>query len=263
LVAPRIIPCLLVHQGGLVKSTRFDNHKYLGDPLNAVRIFNEKMVDELIVLDIDATVQKRDPNYNLIRSLAAECRMPLCIGGGVTTADQVERIIGYGVEKVALSAAAVARPELVSQAARRVGMQSVVVVIDVKRTGLFRHPEVVTHNGRKGTGLKPLDFARMMQDAGAGEIVLNSVDNDGTMNGYDLTVVRSVAKALSIPLTIMGGAGSLSDIEQAIREFGAIGTAAGSLFVFKGRYRAVLINYPTSTEKDALLQRAAQQPAID
>lgn len=257
MVEPRIIPCLLIHKGGLVKSVRFKDHKYVGDPVNAVRIFNEKMVDELMVLDIDATVDRREPDYKAIKRLAAECRMPLSVGGGVTTADQVERIVGYGVEKVALSAAAVARPSLVAEAARRVGTQSVVVVIDVKRIGPFRRQEVVTHNGQQSTGLSPVDFARQMQGAGAGEIVLNSIDQDGTMQGYDTTLVRSIADIVTVPLTIMGGAGSLTDIEAAIREFGTIGAAAGSLFVFKGKYRAVLINYPNPQEKADLLRRAA------
>lgn len=257
MVEPRIIPCLLIHKGGLVKSVKFKNHKYVGDPVNAVRIFNEKMVDELMVLDIDATADQREPDYKVIRTLAAECRMPLAVGGGVTTADQVERIVGYGVEKVSLSAAAVARPALVTEAANRVGTQSVVVVIDVKRTGPFQRQEVVTHNGKRGTGLKPVDFARQMQDAGAGEIIINSVDQDGTMQGYDTKLVRSIAETITVPLTIIGGAGSFEHIETAIREFGTIGTAAGSLFVFKGKYRAVLINYPNPQEKAEVLRRAA------
>lgn len=256
MVEPRIIPCLLIHRGGLVKSVAFKDHKYVGDPVNAVRIFNEKMVDELMVLDIDATVEEREPDYKVIKTLAAECRMPLCVGGGVTTADQVEQIVGYGVEKVSLSAAAVARPALVTEAARRVGTQSVVVVIDIKRTGPFRRPEVVTHNGQRHTGIKPADFARQMQEAGAGEIILNSVDRDGTMQGYDRSLIQGIADVVTVPLTIMGGAGSFADLEGAIREFGTIGAAAGSLFVFKGKYRAVLINYPNQQEKSALVRRA-------
>ena len=253
MVEPRVIPCLLIRQGGLTKTVKFKDHKYVGDPVNAVRIFNEKKVDELMVIDIDATVEAREPNYQLIKTLASECRMPLCIGGGVSSVEHVERIISYGVEKVSLSAAAVADPGLVTAAAKRVGTQSVVVVIDVKRSGILKRPEVVIHNGRKGTGLSPVEFARQMQDAGAGEIVINSVDRDGTMEGYDMPLVRSVAHAITTPLTILGGAGSLKHVEAAISELGTIGSAAGSLFVFKGKYRAVLINYPNPAEKAKIL----------
>lgn len=258
MVQPRIIPCLLVHQGGLVKTVRFQDHKYVGDPVNAVRIFNEKKVDELMVVDIDATVEKREPNYRMIETLASECRMPLCVGGGITTAEQVERIIGYGVEKVAISSAAVANPDLISTAVKRVGTQSVVVVIDVKREGLLRRQQVFTHNGRKATGLNPVEFAKTVQNAGAGEIIINSIERDGTMEGYDIPLLRSVSEAITVPLTILGGAGSLEHLETTISEFGTIGVAAGSLFVFKGRYRAVLINYPNAAEKAALLERASR-----
>ena len=256
MLRPRIIPCLLVRNGGLVKTVRFDKHKYVGDPINAVRIFNEKGVDELIVADIDATVHNREPNYGMIRNLANECRMPLCYAGGVHTAEQVERIVSLGVEKVALSAAAVNMPQVIVESAKRVGSQSVVVVIDVKKSGLFRRYEVFTHNGTKATGLEPVAFARKVESLGAGEVVINSINQDGEMKGYDLDLVSSVRAAISLPLTVLGGAGSLDDIEKVIQKFGIIGAAAGSLFVFKGKYRAVLINYPSFCEKDAILSRA-------
>jgi cyclase len=252
MLRPRIIPCLLVKNGGLVKTVRFGNPKYVGDPINAVRIFNEKEVDELIVVDIDATAQGREPNYTLIANLAAECRMPLCYGGGVTTVKQVERIISLGVEKVALSAAAVRSPELISEAAARVGNQSIVVVMDVKKSGLLRRYEVFTHNGTQGTGLDPVAFARRVEQLGAGEVVVNAIVRDGEMKGYDLELISRVREAISLPMTVLGGAGTLKDIEDLIRTFGIIGAAAGSLFVFKGKYRAVLINYPSRVEKDAL-----------
>ena len=248
----RIIPCLLVRNGGLVKTVRFGSPKYVGDPINAVRIFNEKEVDELIVADIDATVQNREPDYTLIAKLAAECRMPLCYGGGVRTVGQVEKIISLGVEKVAVSAAAVRTPELVSEAARRVGNQSVVVVMDVKKSGLLRRYELFTHNGTKGTGQDPVSFARHAEELGAGEIVVNVIDRDGEMKGYDLELVSRIREATTLPMTVLGGAGSLSDIGALIRQFGTIGAAAGSLFVFKGKYRAVLINYPEHAERDLL-----------
>jgi imidazole glycerol-phosphate synthase subunit HisF len=249
----RIIPCLLVKNGGLVKTVKFNHPKYVGDPINAVRIFNEKEVDELVVLDIDATVQKREPDYNLIRNLAAECRMPLCYGGGVKTAEQIQRIISLGVEKVAISSASIEKPDLISAAAKRVGSQSIVVVMDVKRKGLLHRYELSTHNGTRDTGINPVDYAQRIEAYGAGEIVVNSIDNDGVMKGYDLTLVKAVKEAVAVPMTVLGGAGSLADISRLVEQVGIIGAAAGSLFVFKGKYRAVLINYPNRAEKDALL----------
>ena len=254
MLQPRIIPCLLVKNGGLVKTVQFAAPKYVGDPLNAVRIFNEKEVDELTVLDIDATAQGREPNYALIRDLAVECRMPLCYGGGVTTAEQIQKIIGLGVEKVAVSAAAVADPELLPRACERVGRQSIVVVIDVKRVG--NHHEVFTHNGTRATGLEPAAFAARIEQLGAGEIVVNAIDRDGVMKGYDLELMSRVRDAVTLPLTALGGAGSMKDVAELIRRFGIVGAAAGSLFVFKGVYRAVLISYPNRADKDALIAEA-------
>ena len=252
----RVIPCLLIKNNGLVKTVGFDKPKYVGDPLNAVRIFNEKEVDELMVVDIDATTQNRELNYKLIANLAAECRMPLCYGGGVKTPEQVQRIISLGVEKVALSSAVVRNPSLVAKAAEWVGSQSIVVVMDVKKVGLMRRYEVFTHNATKGTGLDPVAWAKQVEELGAGEVVLNSIDQDGEMKGYDLTLVERVRQATTLPMTVLGGAGSLSDLEVLIRRFGTIGAAAGSLFVFKGKYKAVLINYPSRSEKDALCANA-------
>lgn len=256
MLRPRIIPCLLIHNGGLVKTVRFAEPKYVGDPLNAVRIFNEKEVDELIVTDIDATVLGREPNYAMIAKLAAECRMPLCYAGGVKTPVQVERIISLGVEKVAISSAAIQSPELIAEAARRVGNQSIVVVLDVKKSGLLHRYELFTHNGSFATGLNPAEFARKVAAWGAGEILVNSIDHDGEMKGYDMELIEQVREAITLPLTVLGGAGSLNDIEELIRTFGVIGAAAGSIFVFKGKYRAVLINYPNRDEKAGLLRRA-------
>lgn len=252
----RIIPCLLVKNGGLVKTVQFDSPKYVGDPLNAVRIFNEKEVDELFVIDIDATAQNREPNYQLIQNLAGECRMPLCYGGGVKTVEQIQRIVGLGVEKVSFSSSAVATPNLITEAAEKVGSQSVVVVIDVRKSGFLRKHEVYTHNGTKKTGLNPVDFARKVQKFGAGEVVINSIERDGHMKGYDLYLVQEIRDAINLPLTVLGGAGSLDDISDLIQRFGIIGAAAGSLFVFKGKYRAVLINYPSHEEKEALFAEA-------
>jgi cyclase len=252
---PRIIPCLLIHEGGLVKTVGFKNPKYVGDPINAVKIFNEKESDELIVLDIDASARGSEPDYKTIAHLAAECRMPLAYGGGVRSAEQAKRIIALGVEKVTLSAAAVERMSLVREIADAVGSQSVAVVLDVKKKLIGGH-EVFTHNARRGTGRAPLDLAREAEACGAGEIVINSIDRDGEMKGYDLALAAKVRNAISVPLTMLGGAGSLQDVEALIRDCGTVGAAAGSLFVFKGAYRAVLINYPPQSQKEEIFRRA-------
>jgi len=235
-----------------VKTVRFREDKYVGDPINAVRIFNEKEADELIVLDIDATAKRREPDMKMIQFWAAQCRMPLCYGGGVKTVEQAKSIIGLGVEKVALSSAAIARPELVSDIAEEIGNQSVVVVLDVKKSGKLY--EMWTHNATKNTGKCPVEFSRKLQTLGVGEIVLNSIDHDGEMKGYDLEIAGRVRDAVTVPMSVLGGAGSLHDIGRLTNQFGTIGAAAGSLFVFKGVYRAVLINYPNRAEKDALIK---------
>lgn len=254
MLRPRIIPCLLVHQGGLVKTVGFNNPKYVGDPINAVKIFNEKEADELIVLDIDASLNDAEPDYRMIANLAAECRMPLCYGGGVRTPEQAKRIISLGVEKVAMSAAAVEDATLVTRTAEAVGRQSVAVVLDVrKKTGLFsKGYEVFTRNGKLIHKGDPVEIAGRMQEAGAGEIVINSIDCDGQMKGYDLSLAVKMRQKLRVPLTLLGGAGSHNDIEALLGECGVVGAAAGSLFVFKGPYRAVLINYPNPEQKDGI-----------
>lgn len=260
MLRPRITPCLLVHEGGLVKTVGFKDPKYVGDPINAVKIFNEKESDELIVLDIDATRLGKEPDYKLIQDLAAECRMPLAYGGGVRTPEQAKRIIELGVEKVCLSSAAIEDPSCIRRIADAVGGQSVVVVLDVrKKTGFFASSyELCSHNATRAHKLDPIAFARECQAQGAGEIVINSVERDGTMKGYDLDLAKQMRAALRIPMSVLGGAGSLADIEALIRACGVVGCAAGSLFVFKGQYRAVLINYPQPAQKDALF--AATMP---
>jgi cyclase len=245
---PRIIPCLLVQDKGLVKTVGFANPKYVGDPINVVKIFNEKAVDELAVYDIDATVRGHGPDYKMLENLAFESRMPLCYGGGVKTVEQVKTIIGLGVEKVAISSAAVADPGLISQAAEAVGTQSVVVVLDVKPRPNSAVYEVWTHNATVS------EVAAQAEKLGAGEIVVNAIEKDGQMKGYDLELARQINASARVPVTILGGAGSMQHIEELIRNFGVIGAAAGSLFVFKGVYRAVLVNYPSIKERDALLR---------
>jgi cyclase len=252
MLRPRIIPCLLVHEGGLVKTTKFKNPKYVGDPINAVKIFNEKEADELIILDIDATVKGLEPNYKFIADIAAECRMPLCYGGGVRSPDQAKRIIGLGVEKVAISAAAISDPSLVLRVAETVGRQSVVIVLDVfkKSSLLSKGYNLHSHNAQIMHKINLVDFAIQMQDLGAGEIVINLINRDGEMTGYDLDLAAEFRAKLDVPLTFLGGAGSHRDLEDLFRIAGVVGAAAGSLFVFKGQYRAVLINYPSPAQKD-------------
>ena len=253
----RIIPCLLVHDKGLVKTLKFSvaDGKYVGDPINAVKIFNEKSVDEIMVIDIDATVQGREPDYEMIKNVATECRMPLCYGGGVKTVEQVRRIINLGAEKVAVSAAALENPELLQQMSEAVGAQSVALVLDIaKKKSLFGggHYEIFTHNGKRKTGKRLYDFLREIQDIPYGELVINNIDLDGMMTGYDLEMCDKVRELTDVPLTFLGGAGSYDDLKVLVERFGIIGAAAGSIFVYKGKYKAVLIQYPLPAEKNRI-----------
>ena len=247
----RIIPCLLIDNGALIKTEVFGNPKYVGDPINAVKIFNEKEADELIVLDISATKDSLSPNFSLIEKLAAECRMPLCYGGGVNSVKQVSQLIDMGVEKVAVSAAAITQPTLINEMVTAVGSQSVVVVLDLykKKSLLSNRYQLCSHNSKKIYKEDPFSFFKKCQEAGAGEIIINSVNNDGLMQGYDLNLASKIKSITKIPITFLGGAGSLKDIEELIQKCGIVGAAAGSLFVFKGKYRAVLINYQKKKKK--------------
>jgi cyclase len=247
----RITPCLLVHKKGLVKTVGFKDPKYVGDPINAVKIFNEKEVDELIVLDIDASVEGRGPDFELIKNLAVECRMPFCYGGGVTTVEQAKRIIKLGAEKVALSSAVITDFSILDKIGKAVGIQSVVVVLDVKKKLLGGY-EIFIQNGKKATGIKIKDLIQKLNEVGVGEIVINSIDRDGKMEGYDFSLIDIVREATDVPLTVLGGAGNLDHIKSVIERYKTIGVAAGSLFVFKGKYKAVLISYPNKLEKKKL-----------
>ena len=259
MLRPRLIPCLLVRKKGLVKTVKFGDTKYVGDPINAVKIFNEKEADELIVLDIDASANGTEPDFAMIQKLAAECRMPLCYGGGIKTMAQAKRIIALGVEKVAISSAALTDPALITTIANEIGSQSVVVVLDVKKT-LFGKYEVYIFNGKKATGHSPVDLAREAERMGAGEVIINAIDLDGQMTGYNLELARMVSEAITLPMSVLGGAGSLDDIGQLITACGVVGAAAGSLFVFKGSYRAVLISYPSQLQKEDLIRTALGTP---
>jgi len=254
MLASRIIPCLLVKNGGLVKSVQFKDYKYIGDPINAVKIFNEKEVDELTILDIDATAQGREPDYAMIENVAHECRMPLCYGGGVRSVEQIQHIIKLGVEKVAVGAAAHENPDLITEASRIVGSQSVAVIVDVRKSR--KGHEAFRGNGTAGTGRTAVELARHFEALGAGEIIVNSIDDDGMMQGYDLQLVEDMYEAIRVPLTILGGAGSLEHVRELLGRFRQIGASAGSLFVYKGKFKAVLINYPNATDKRSLLSAA-------
>jgi len=253
MLRPRISPCLLIRNGGLVKTQQFKNDKYIGDPINAVKIFNEKAVDELIIIDIDATVLNHDPNYDLLQKVANESRMPLCYGGGIKNSTQAQKIIEMGIEKIAVSSEAFSNPNLISNISNLVGRQSVVCVLDVKKNILKGH-SIYTHNGKKKVHGNLIHWVKVFQDAGAGEIIFNSIDRDGMQTGYDLDLVRGIIDHLSIPSTFLGGASSLEDIGNLIAMRGVGGYSAGSLFVFKGKHRAVLISYPKFEEKFNLIQ---------
>ncbi|MBW0434140.1 imidazole glycerol phosphate synthase subunit HisF [Leptospira yasudae] len=249
---PRIIPALLVQEGGLVKTTKFSNERYIGDPINAVRIFNEKEADELAVLDISASRNGLEPDFRLIERLANECRMPLCYGGGIKNLEQANRILSFGVEKIVVSSLIIENPKTVSEMARYLGNQSVVVAIDYKKAMLSKRSEVMIHNGTKKTGKNPEDLVKEAIELGAGEILLNSIDRDGMMDGYEIEMIKKIRNICTVPITVLGGAGSLEHIKNLIQEIGTIGVAAGSLFIYKGVHKAVLINYPNRQEKEAL-----------
>ena len=247
MVRTRVIPCLLLKGRGLVKTVKFDNPRYVGDPINAVRIFNEKEVDELMFLDIEATADDREPHYDIISQLASECFMPLSYGGGLRNIDQIKKILRLGVEKVVLNSSAVSTPEFIRDASNVVGNQSVVVSIDFKRNLMGRYV-MYTHGGRKKVHLDPLSHAMTMEKMGAGELLLNSIDRDGTMRGYDIGFIKKISDKVDIPVIACGGAGSLFHLSEAVNGGGASAVSAGSMFVFHGKHRAVLINFPTQEE---------------
>ncbi|MBI4954888.1 MAG: imidazole glycerol phosphate synthase subunit HisF [Myxococcales bacterium] len=255
---PRVLVCLLLQGTRLVKTVRFDTSTYLGDPRNAARIFNDKEADELVLLDITATPQRRGPNFELLKEIVTESFMPVAYGGGVRSVDEVKRIVGVGVEKVILNTAAVADPGLIEGAAREIGSQSVAVSLDVRKVVAQRTGyEVFTHGGQRPTGRDPAALARQMEAAGAGELLLTAVDRDGTMSGYDLSLIRAVASAVRVPVVACGGAGSVTDLAAALHA-GAAAAAAGSMFVFHGRHRAVLISFPDEAELRAAFAGVAR-----
>jgi cyclase len=242
----RVIPVLLLHKGGLVKSVKFKNHKYVGDPINAVKIFNEKEVDELILLDIDATKENRAPKISAVADIVSEAFMPIAYGGGITTIEQIKELLYNGVEKIILNKTASLQTDLITKAATQFGNQSVVVSIDYKKSFLGGN-KVYTDNGSKQLSVSIIEYAKKMQEAGAGEIMLNSIERDGTYLGYDIEMLQQITKALSIPVIACGGAGNVTDFKKA-KQNGASAVAAGSMFVFQRPHQAVLISYPTQNE---------------
>ena len=239
----RIIPVLLIQNGGLVKSIKFKNHKYVGDPINAVKIFNEKEVDEIAILDISATKEKRGPNLIQVKNIAGEAFMPFSYGGGITYLDEVKELLYNGAEKVILNTSALDRLDLITQIAGQFGSQSVVVSIDVKKNWSGKY-KVYRNNGCKGTEWSPIDFAKQIETAGAGEIILTSIDRDGTYKGYDIELINLVSNAVGIPVIACGGAAGITDFRKAIIEGHASAVAAGSMFVYASEQRGVMINYP-------------------
>lgn len=242
----RVIPSLLLHKGGLIKSVQFKNYKYVGDPINAVKIFNEKEVDEIAVIDIDATRDNRPPNIEAISEIASEAFMPMAYGGGITTLDQIKKILFNGFEKVIINKALHTNLSLITQAANLVGSQSVVASMDVKKS-LFGGYKVYTDNGKNAAKTSPVEFAKQVESAGAGEILINNIDADGTYNGFDAALIQSIASQVHIPVIAIGGAGSVEDFAKA-KQAGASAVAAGSMFVFQRPHQAVLISYPTQKE---------------
>lgn len=240
---PRVIPVLLLRNKGLIKTVKFKEHKYVGDPINAVRIFNEKEVDELAFLDIDASKENREPPYDYLKEIASECFMPLSYGGGVKSIDQIKRLIQSGIEKIIINAQALENPTFVRSATETFGSSTIVGAMDVK-SNLWGKARVYSHTKKTTLDIEPVAHAAQLQSLGVGEIFLNNVDRDGTMNGYDLDLISKITRTVDVPVVACGGANSLEDIDKAVNLAGASGAAAGSFFVFHGKHRAVLITYP-------------------
>ncbi|MFH0861090.1 MAG: AglZ/HisF2 family acetamidino modification protein [Candidatus Altiarchaeota archaeon] len=254
MMTPRVIPALLLKGTGLVKGINFKNHRYVGDPINAVRIFNTKEVDELVFLDISATQEGRTISLDVVSQIADECYMPFAVGGGINSVEQIRRLLYAGAEKVCINTAAIENPELIEKASQIFGSQSIVVSIDVKHK-LFRGYDTVVRSGSKSIDRDPVDMAAEVEKLGAGEILLTSIDREGTMEGYDTEIIKQVSDVVNIPVIACGGAGKLQDLSDAITIGNASAVAAGSFFVFHGKRRAVLINFPSKEELERLFNQ--------
>lgn len=248
----RVIPVLLLRNAGLVKGKQFKDHKYVGDPINAVKIFNEKEVDELVFLDISTTAKREDPNYELIADIASEAFMPFGYGGGINKVQQIEKLFNLGVEKTVINTAAFQNPDLIRDASSLAGAQSIVVSMDVKKN-FFGSYEVYVENGQTKTKKDPVEYALEMQDLGAGELIVTSIDREGTNKGYDVDLISKVTDAVDIPVVANGGAGSIEDFAKAINQGNASAVAAGDMFTFHGKHKAVLITYPKYERLEEML----------
>jgi imidazole glycerol-phosphate synthase subunit HisF len=250
MLATRLMPCLLMSKGALVKTVRFRDPVYVGDPINAVRIFNQKEVDELVLLDIEATTLQRGIDYETLEKLVSECFMPICYGGGVNTLEDMRKLFNLGIEKISLGSAAFENSELIRMAAAEFGSQAIVITLDVKK-GLLGNYSVRTQQGKKDMRINPVAAARRMEQLGAGEILLNSIDRDGTWNGFDLKLISEVARSVGLPVIACGGAGSLQDVRSAVTEGGASAVAIGSMAVFQGKDLGVLIKFPSRKDQES------------
>nr|WP_298996106.1 AglZ/HisF2 family acetamidino modification protein [uncultured Allomuricauda sp.] len=250
----RIIPCLLLRDDGLVKTVKFKKSTYIGDPINAVKIFNEKEVDELVFLDIDATKEKKEPPYSTIRDIATECFMPFCYGGGINSIEQIRKLLASGAEKVAINSAAYYNPDFIRKAAEIFGSSTIVVSLDY-RNNLFGKQMVYVNNGRTNTKKDPVTYAKEMENLGVGELFVNSIERDGTMMGYDINTINKITEAVNIPVIVCGGAGELKDFKEAFNIGGASAAAAGSMFVFQGKKRGVLISYPDPNDIKRIISK--------
>ncbi len=247
----RVIPVLLLKNKGLVKTVKFKNPKYIGDPLNSIRIFNEKEVDELIFLDIDASKNAMEPDYNLIKDFASECFMPVCYGGGISNIEQIKKIFTLGIEKIAINHSSLQNSNLIKQAVKIYGSQSIVVAIDIKKSFMGKY-QIYNHVKKKNLKRTFLEYIKNIEDLGAGEIFINNVDLDGTQKGYDINLLKQVVKHTKIPVIACGGAGKLQDFQIIKKEANISAVAAGSFFVFQGKRNAVLITYPKYQELEKL-----------
>jgi len=243
----RVIPLLLYRNMGLYKSIKFDNYTYIGDPINAVKIFNDKEVDEIIFLDIESKEVDSDPNYEIIKEIATECFMPICYGGRISNIKQITKILSLGIEKVSINKKAITDPKFIKSAVEEFGSSTIVVSIDVKKNFWGKY-EIYTDNGKRNTKIDPFSFAREMEKIGVGEILLNSIDKDGTMSGYDIELITKLTSSINLPVVACGGASNIYDLKNAINKGNASAVAAASMFVYYGKHKAVLINYPNQLE---------------
>lgn len=252
MLKPRVIPVLLLRNQGLVKTIKFDKHVYVGDPINAIKIFNEKEVDELIFLDIDASKNGLEPNYSMISQIATECFMPVCYGGGIKDIEMIRKILKLGIEKIAINSSALKSLDFVRNAVNTFGSSTIVVSIDIKKSILGKH-QIFDHKNKKTLNIDLFEYINEIEQCGVGELLINSVDKDGTMTGYDISLIEKITKHVKIPVIACGGASSFSDFKTAINFAKASAVGAGSFFVFHGKHKAVLITYPSAEELKMLI----------